>query len=250
MRITAKAADAEAAAALIGAEEADLRDVLGDLVFGVDDETMESVVGACSGTRGLTLGLAESVTGGLVGVPVDRRARRPASLPGLDRLLRQRGEARVLGVTAEHGRRARSAPSRWPRAPAGCSAPTSASPSPASPARPSRTASRSARSSSGLRCPGQEPEAVHARLPGDRRGSASSRPSRCSTCARLRLLGRPGSAGCSEPGEPPTGPRSGGRSWPCEPPEERARTRWRRRWSAARSVAGRTALGAAGAGGT
>jgi nicotinamide-nucleotide amidase len=40
--------------------------VLGDQVFGVDDQTMESVVLDVLRTRGLTLGLAESVTGGLV----------------------------------------------------------------------------------------------------------------------------------------------------------------------------------------
>ena len=49
--------------------------MLGDLVFGVDDETMEHAVGALLLERGLTLGLAESVTGGLV-------AARLVSVPG------------------------------------------------------------------------------------------------------------------------------------------------------------------------
>ena len=44
-----------------------LRALLGDLVFGVDDETMEIAVGALLEATGLTLGLAESVTGGLIG---------------------------------------------------------------------------------------------------------------------------------------------------------------------------------------
>ncbi len=44
-----------------------IRRELGDLVFGVGDDTMESVVLDLCRRRGLTLGLAESVTGGLVG---------------------------------------------------------------------------------------------------------------------------------------------------------------------------------------
>jgi nicotinamide-nucleotide amidase len=40
---------------------------LGDLVFGVDDQTMEDAVGSLLIAHGLTLGVAESLTGGLVG---------------------------------------------------------------------------------------------------------------------------------------------------------------------------------------
>jgi len=67
VRITAKSADAESAQALLAAEEAQVRALLGDLVFGADAETMESAVGHLLRARGWTLGLAESVTGGLVG---------------------------------------------------------------------------------------------------------------------------------------------------------------------------------------
>ncbi|MGH9017918.1 MAG: CinA family nicotinamide mononucleotide deamidase-related protein, partial [Acidimicrobiales bacterium] len=66
VRITAKAADAAAAAALLEAEESQVRALVGEVVFGVDDDTMESVVGEALKSRGLTLGLAESLTGGLV----------------------------------------------------------------------------------------------------------------------------------------------------------------------------------------
>ena len=66
VRITAKAASAEAASALLDAEEAEVRGILGELIFGVDDETMESVVGRSLVEHGWSLGLAESVTGGLV----------------------------------------------------------------------------------------------------------------------------------------------------------------------------------------
>jgi PncC family amidohydrolase len=67
VRVTAKAADDAAALAILAAEEASLRSLLGDYVFGVDDQTMESVVLDLLRARGLTLAVAESVTGGLVG---------------------------------------------------------------------------------------------------------------------------------------------------------------------------------------
>ncbi|HZU79826.1 MAG TPA: nicotinamide-nucleotide amidohydrolase family protein, partial [Acidimicrobiales bacterium] len=67
VRITAKATDAPAAAALLQAEEANIRALVGEAVFGVDDETMESAVAAALTVRGDTLALAESLTGGLVG---------------------------------------------------------------------------------------------------------------------------------------------------------------------------------------
>jgi nicotinamide-nucleotide amidase len=67
IRLTAKAPDEETALALLAVEEAELRALLGELVFGVDDETMEHAVGVLLSAHGLTLGLAESVTGGLMG---------------------------------------------------------------------------------------------------------------------------------------------------------------------------------------
>lgn len=75
VRITAKAESDSDALAAIAAEEAEVRAILGDLVFGVDDDTMESVVLDLLRTRGLTLAVAESLTGGLVGA-------RMASVPG------------------------------------------------------------------------------------------------------------------------------------------------------------------------
>jgi nicotinamide-nucleotide amidase len=66
VRITAKAADAAAAVALLEAEEKQVRALVGEAVFGFDDDTMESVVGGLLKARGFTLGLAESLTGGLV----------------------------------------------------------------------------------------------------------------------------------------------------------------------------------------
>jgi nicotinamide-nucleotide amidase len=66
IRITAKAGDEATARQLLDAEEAEVRAILGPMVFGVDGDTMESVVAAALAARGWTLGLAESLTGGLL----------------------------------------------------------------------------------------------------------------------------------------------------------------------------------------
>ena len=75
VRITAKAADTAAAEALLRAEEEQVTALVGEAVFGFDDDTMESVVGAALKKRHLSLGLAESLTGGLV-------ASRLVAIPG------------------------------------------------------------------------------------------------------------------------------------------------------------------------
>ena len=67
VRITAKAPDEAAVQAVLDAEEAELRAILGDLVFGRDEENMEAVVARRLAEHGLSLGVAESLTGGLVG---------------------------------------------------------------------------------------------------------------------------------------------------------------------------------------
>jgi nicotinamide-nucleotide amidase len=66
IRLTAKADTREEALRVIEAEEAELRAILGTIVFGVDDDTMESAVGALVEEAGLTVAVAESMTGGLV----------------------------------------------------------------------------------------------------------------------------------------------------------------------------------------
>ncbi len=66
VRLTAKAPTAAACAGQLDHWERVLRAELGDLVFGVDDETMESVVLDLCRAQGWTLAVAESVTGGLV----------------------------------------------------------------------------------------------------------------------------------------------------------------------------------------
>lgn len=67
VRITSKAGSAEQAEAILADEEARLRAMLGDLIFGVDAETIESVVIDMLRDQRLSLGIAESLTGGLMG---------------------------------------------------------------------------------------------------------------------------------------------------------------------------------------
>jgi nicotinamide-nucleotide amidase len=66
VRLTARAATDADAAALLEPLEDEIRAELGTTVFGVDDDTMESVVLDLLRRRGWSLALAESVTGGLV----------------------------------------------------------------------------------------------------------------------------------------------------------------------------------------
>jgi nicotinamide-nucleotide amidase len=66
VRITAKAPTHEEALALIEAEDAELRAILGTTVFGVDADTMERAAGYLLEEKGWSLGIAESMTGGLV----------------------------------------------------------------------------------------------------------------------------------------------------------------------------------------
>lgn len=70
VRITARGDSAEHAKELIAEEEVKIRSIinakLGEIIFGVDDETMEHAIATRLLDKGLTLGVAESVTGGLI----------------------------------------------------------------------------------------------------------------------------------------------------------------------------------------
>ncbi|MFT6393477.1 MAG: nicotinamide-nucleotide amidase [Ilumatobacter sp.] len=67
VRLTAKQPTLEACDTQLDEWERRVRLEIGDVVFGTGSETMESVVLELCRERGLTLGVAESVTGGLVG---------------------------------------------------------------------------------------------------------------------------------------------------------------------------------------
>ncbi len=66
LRITARAPTPEAAEALIAPREAALRERLGDVVYGVDDETLEGAVIGLLKLLGQRIAVAESCTGGLI----------------------------------------------------------------------------------------------------------------------------------------------------------------------------------------
>jgi nicotinamide-nucleotide amidase len=81
VRLTAKATTLAEATAVLDGWEREIRAIIGPQVFGVDEQSMESVVLDLLRERGLTLGLAESVTGGLV-------AARLTEVPGASDVLR------------------------------------------------------------------------------------------------------------------------------------------------------------------
>ncbi|MCL4446271.1 MAG: competence/damage-inducible protein A [Actinobacteria bacterium] len=70
VRVTARATTAAAAEEALERELGEIQDVLhstfGDVVFSVDDESMEEVVARLLDRKGLSLGVAESLTGGMI----------------------------------------------------------------------------------------------------------------------------------------------------------------------------------------
>lgn len=81
VRITAKGSDEDAVAAMLDEEEERVRGIIGPIVFGLDDQTMESVVLDLCAEQGLTIGTAESLTGGLI-------AQRLTATPGSSKAFR------------------------------------------------------------------------------------------------------------------------------------------------------------------
>ena len=81
VRLTAKGADSQQAHAVLDEWQAKVLEIVGDVVFGFDTDNMETVVLNLLRQQGLTLGLAESVTGGLV-------SGRLTAIPGASDVLR------------------------------------------------------------------------------------------------------------------------------------------------------------------
>jgi nicotinamide-nucleotide amidase len=75
VRLTARAASTDEAVALLDQEESEIRAVLADLIFTNADEPMEAAAGRLLVDQGLTVAVAESLTGGLM-------ASRMVSIPG------------------------------------------------------------------------------------------------------------------------------------------------------------------------
>ena len=81
LRATAKAPTAAQAEALLAPLVQQVRDVLGDVVYGVDVSSLEEVVSRLLQERSLTLSTAESCTGGLI-------AKRITDIPGASQVFR------------------------------------------------------------------------------------------------------------------------------------------------------------------
>jgi nicotinamide-nucleotide amidase len=82
------------------AKEAALKAALAELIYGEDEETMASVTGALLGAQGLSLGLAESCTGGLMAKMVTSVAGSSAYFQGSVVAYANGVKERLLGVAA------------------------------------------------------------------------------------------------------------------------------------------------------
>ena len=107
LRVTAKAANDEEAQKLLKPTVEQIKELFGNKVYGVDVNSMEQVVQALLEEKGMTIGVAESITGGLL-------AKRLTDLPGVSRVFKggivsytNEIKSGVLGVSAqlieEHG---------------------------------------------------------------------------------------------------------------------------------------------------
>ena len=101
VRLTAKATTEAEALALIEAEAVVLREILGPLVFGVDDETIEHAALSALAAHGWTLGVAESLTAGLIGSRIGAVPGASATFRGSIASYATDVKRSVLGVTAE-----------------------------------------------------------------------------------------------------------------------------------------------------
>ncbi len=97
IRITAKAATELEVTAILDAEEQRLRHLLGRLVFGVDAQTMESVIVSLLKERNLTLAVAENITGGTLSTRFTAIAGHEPVWRGA--VIQGPGTATLLGIT-------------------------------------------------------------------------------------------------------------------------------------------------------
>jgi nicotinamide-nucleotide amidase len=101
LRLTARAPGRTAAERLIAPVEAEIRQRLGNHVYGADEESLELVVGRMLEAAALTLAVAESCTGGLIG-------HRITGVPGSSRYFlcsvtaySNESKVRLLGLSEE-----------------------------------------------------------------------------------------------------------------------------------------------------
>ena len=99
--LTVAVVDPAAADALLSALDRRIREKLGASIFGIDDETLEEVVGRLLAARGATLSLAESCTGGLVSSRITRVAGSSAWFRGGVVAYANEVKNKALGVAEE-----------------------------------------------------------------------------------------------------------------------------------------------------
>jgi len=100
VKIMAKAGDSAAADAMIAPVEQELRERIGEGIFGVDRQTLEGTIVAECTARGLWLGTAESVTGGGIADAIVRVAGASACFRGGVVAYDNAVKAALLGVEA------------------------------------------------------------------------------------------------------------------------------------------------------
>ena len=101
LRVTARAADAATAWALIAPVETQLRQRTGADCYGVDEDSLAKVVGQWLQRRGETLAVAESCTGGLLGAMITEVPGSSAYFQGGVVGYANTVKEKVLGVAAE-----------------------------------------------------------------------------------------------------------------------------------------------------
>ena len=97
VRITVKADDEDHVRKLLDDEERVVRGIVGDIVFGVDDETMEHAIGEGARRAGPHPGGGRVAHRGTGVVAAGQRARRERLVPGRHRVLRHGRQARPAG---------------------------------------------------------------------------------------------------------------------------------------------------------
>lgn len=193
VRLTVKASSPSAAEDALSGEEERVRAVLGEAVFGIDDETMEFAVGRLLAASSLRLGVAESLTGGLL-------ASRIVSVPGASEWFRGGVVAyasdvkhSLLGLAAGPVVTPEAAMAMAERAAdvlgaeVGLSTTGVAGPNPQEGREPGTV-------HVGIFLPPGPPEAVEFRLPGDRSRVRQMAVISALNALRLRLLRRAGAA--------------------------------------------------------
>ena len=101
LRVTAKAASRDEAEDLMGPVIADVQKILGDVIYGIDTDSLEETVLGLLLKQGLTLSTAESCTAGLVAKRITDLSGSSATFPGGLVTYSNRLKNQLLGIPME-----------------------------------------------------------------------------------------------------------------------------------------------------